>query len=146
MAPNPALPSCAVCPQYWALSLLPFGDGISTGVLSKSCQVAEKKARSFQRVQSQRCSQRARQGCVGNTMFAHFQGDAGSQVILESIGEGLCQEKKYFKITFISITPWFHSAKPGLLQVFYSQKRQCFGDNWEHRNFQDEISGELSPS
>lgn len=83
MAPNPALPSCAACPQHWALSLLPFDDGISTGVSSKSCQVAEKKR--LEAFRGCRARGAVESSCVGNTMFAHFQGDAGFWVILERV-------------------------------------------------------------
>lgn len=45
-------------------------DGISSGVSSKNWQVAGKKAGSFAEPEVQ---SESRQGCVGNTMFAHLR-------------------------------------------------------------------------
>lgn len=81
LAPNPMLPSCAASPQVAgsAPACCPL---LITSVLEfhqKDINWQKKKARSLQRVQS-------REGCVVNTVFAHFRGDAGFRVILESIG------------------------------------------------------------
>lgn len=128
LAPNPALPSCAAYPRHWGGRLCPCCCPLLiTSVLEfhqKAVNWPKKGLKPAEGAEPGGCGQKAGQGCVANTMFARFRGDAGFRVILESVGVMARREIFRSVVTttsafcFILLSLFYCS----LVQVLLSQK------------------------